>query len=512
MKNYSQFIKEEIDAKDIEGLPDDFVRKSDKQAERELGVTKDSPYQMREYGPRIGQLIRQSYQLVRTDERGRELSNSEIRERKTKLEDLAEALIMEEYGDILQASEKPVELRIKLVDSGHDVIGQIDQLRTVQRNPSKIEKPSEEPSQDSEDNSKKGDKKLDIFLASSKKKILNMITQGEGKVTKDIIVLSKTIEDGLKDIFGNKSKEILDVWKETSDVADKLDWIVPLDDKAGMMKNHPGGMAGAVDVTWESMNHRLRPLKYLTENTNYKKIVITAVGIDFPMLIHEAVKGVFRLLASGSIKLDRELANAIKSATTSFKDEAEDFRYGVTAQRMFNLFINACKDSDKYSKMRARVFAQLALDKDRGGKYTDKQFLDITKSLFSTFDIEGSQIILNKDRFQKSKAKKDIEDLITDIVKLEDEYAEEIKKWEAENEIDKSYQGEAQFDPDEVDITDIYGDGVDSPQSLTPDIDPSELSQREIKSLIDAELDSDKPNYAEIERLSQYLKESYRFL
>jgi hypothetical protein len=518
MKNYLKFIKEEIDARDIEGLPDDFIRKSDQEAERSLGVRKDDPRQMQQYGPQIAQLIGQSQQLMMSDERGRRLSSDELNERKRKIEDLAKAVILDEYGDILEASEKPVELRIKLVDSGSDVNREIDELRDVPQRASRPEQPErdededeEESQDDDQEESQDKDENIDVFSAASKKKILNMITQGEGKMTKDIISFSDVVEEGLKDIFGDNWSRILDVWKRTSDVADKMDWIIPISDKASMMKNQPMGMAGACDVTWESLNFRLRPIQYLTENTDYNKIVITAVGIDFPMLIHEAVKGVYRLLSSGAIKLDDELAKAIKRSTTSFEDEAQDFRYGVTAQKMFNDFINACKDSDKYKQMRARVFAQLALDKDRGGKYTDKKFLDITKSLFSTFDLERGVLTLNKDKFDSSMAKREIEELISDIVRVEDEYEEELRRWEAEQELDKFSQQDDKEEEGEEDGE--FADEVDSDSDIQSLIsktaereeDLSNLTPRELQDLIDDALDAG--DFDEVKRLSSYLKE-----
>jgi hypothetical protein len=515
MKNYSQFIKEEIDVRDIDGLSDDFIQKSDQEAERSLGIRKDDPRQMQQYGPQIMRLIGESQQLMMTNERGQRLTGAELSERRSKIEDLAKQVIIDEYGDILEASEKPVELKIKLVDSGNDVNREIDELRDVPQRASRPEQPErdeedEEESDDQDQEESQGeeekDENIDVFSGASKKKILNMITQGEGKMTKDIISFSQVVEDGLKDIFGDNWNRILDVWKRTSDVADKMDWIIPVEDKASMMKNQPIGMAGACDVTWESMNHRLRPLKYLKENTEYNKIVITAVGIDFPMLIHESVKGVYRLLASGSIKKDDEIAKAIKAATTSFEDEAQDFRYGVSAQKMFNLFINACKDSDKYSQMRARVFAQLALDKERGGKYTDKQFLDITKSLFSTFDLQGGEFVLNMDKFEGSKAKRDIEDLISEIVKSEDDYAEEVRRWEAERELDK-FSHDYKEDDNEFSDNDSKEDDIQSLISKTAEKeqDLSELTPRELQELIDDALDAG--DFEEVKRLSSYLKE-----
>lgn len=512
MKNYLQFIKEEIDARDIEGLPDDFIRKGDQEAERKLGIRIDDPRQMNQYGPQIMQLIGQSQQMMMANDRGGRLTGVELEERKSRLEELAKSVIMDEYGDILEASEKPVELRIKLVNNGNDVNREIDELSDVPQRAEDPEQPEDDQDQDDQDQDEEKDKNIDVFSASSKKKILNMITQGEGKMTKDIIGYSQIVEEGLKEIFGNNWNRILDIWKQTSDVADKMDWIIPVDHKASMMKGQPGGMAGACDVTWESLNHRLRPLQYLKENTEYNKIVITSVGIDFPMLIHEAVKGIYRLLASGSIKKDDEIAKAIKAATTSFEDEAQDFRYGVTAQKMFNQFINACKNSDKYSQMRARVFAHLALDKERGGSYTDKQFLDLTKSLFSTFDLEGGRLTLNRDKFDDSKAKKDIEDLISDIVKSEDDYQEELRKWNADQSLDQ-YKDKSDFDDKEDDEFPKESENdeseidrlINQSNKKESEIDLADLTPRELQELIDDALDDG--DFEEVKRLSVYLKE-----
>jgi hypothetical protein len=42
-------------------------------------------------------------------------------------------------------------------------------------------------------------------------------------------------------------------------------------------------------------------------------------------------------------------------------------------QAMFRDFILACKDNSKYSNM-TRIYAKMALDKDRGGDFSDAEF------------------------------------------------------------------------------------------------------------------------------------------
>jgi hypothetical protein len=47
------------------------------------------------------------------------------------------------------------------------------------------------------------------------------------------------------------------------------------------------------------------------DQDDYDSITIKAVGIDFPMLLHEAIKGIWALLKSGAIKDDEEMAQLI---------------------------------------------------------------------------------------------------------------------------------------------------------------------------------------------------------
>jgi len=266
------------------------------------------------------------------------------------------------------------------------------------------------------------------------------------------------------------------------------------------MKNAPGGLAGAVDVAWESLSSERFQMHLLTEDTEFSKIVIRAYGVDFPMLIHEAVKGVYMLLQSSAIKKDKELAQEIKRATSSFKDESQDFKYGVPAQQMFRDFINKCKDSQKYKQMRTRVFAFLAIDKGRGGAYTDQEFLEITNGLFSVFDSvleDGKRVfMINEQRFTESKAKLEIEKVIAGIVKAEDEYREAMDRWEMEqrfgNQDSEEHVGqgeEAQSDIDKLVKQSLYGEAPkqeEGPKKEYKDMTVAEI-QDEIQKAVEEE-------------------------
>jgi hypothetical protein len=191
------------------------------------------------------------------------------------------------------------------------------------------------------------------------------------------------------------------------------------------------------------------------------------------MLIHETIKGIYLFLQSGAVKKDKETAKIIKKATSSFMDEAQDFRYGPPALEMLVRFITNFSEANDYKRLDTRVFTILAYDKERAKdeakesspefkQYlekradicrTDEQFSEIMKSLFSTFDLQESQFILNEDRFNDSHAKSEIQKIITYIVDDIEEYKREIEEWEREQkerQEEESWKAQSQeIEPEE---------------------------------------------------------------
>lgn len=522
MKSFEQFINEEADIKKSGGVPSDFTQKSEEQARRGLGVRPDDERaEMPRIWPEFDQNMRQSNQLLRTGPNGSQLTQADTQQRINQLQDLAKRVVMEEFGDILRASVKPIELDIKLVAPG-GVTRELPDITQVSQSFEMPQIPQQQEDGDEEDEAGEGDGGTDeddkkqtpgqeIINAIDKKKILNMITQAAGKSAKDIIRYSELVESELARIFGQSSNQILQCWVRMSDLADKMDWVIPIDRKSEMMKRAPGGMAGACQVVWESQSGNYYQMSLLLEK-EATKIVIKAVGIDFPMLIHETIKGIYLFLQSGAVKKDKETAKLIKKATSSFQDEAQDFRYGPPALEMLLKFVNNFPQSDDYSRLESRVFAVLAYDKDRAkqeaktavelakkarqkadssknqddifaaedaefnAEYlekraevsrTDKEFLDIMKSLFSTFDLQGSEFILDQAKFNQSLAKTEIEAIIQYIVADIEEYETEMREWEQyqkdlkEREKYKSESEEEESEVDKLVKQSLYSDEQD---------------------------------------------------
>lgn len=558
MKNFEQFIKEEVDLRGNTGVPDDFMRKSDEEARKNLGVRPDDESQMRNLWPSFEGAMRQSQQILSTGPNGQRLSQQEVQERITKLEKLAEKVVRDQFDEILDASIKPIELDIKLVSMG-SVNREIEDINQV---PQQAKQPTEEEQEEQDERDEENQEQeqeeqtpeermegeetpgTDLVSAVEKKKLLNMITQAAGKSTKDIIRASDIVDEGLQQIFGDGYRTILNLWVQMSDIADKMDWVIPIDRKADMMKKAPGGMAGAVQVKWESFSGNLYNMNLLLEK-EATKIVIKSTGVDFPMLIHETIKGIFLFLQSGAIKKDKKTAEIVKKATSSFMDEAQDFRYGPPALQMLLLFVNKFSESGDYKRLEARVFTMLAVDKERAmseaknapEEYkellqkkaniarTDKEFLDIMKSLFSVFDSveRGGKIefTVNEERFNTSLAKREVKKIIDYIVEDIEDYKREIEEWEQEQrereeeskyrqDDEPSQSGDDEFaKPDEAESDldalikkSLYGS---EEEKETGEVDYSELTQRELQELIDDALDAG--DYKRVQMLAQYMKE-----
>jgi len=530
MKTFGEFLKEEVDLRGNKGITSDFMSKSEEQARRALGVRPDDERgEMPRIWPEFEQNMMQSNQLLRIGQDGRELNPEQLEERIKRLEVLAETVVREEFGDILDTAIKPIELNIKLVRQG-SVSNQISDIRDV---PQRAEQPTEQQQEEQdkkeeekrkeEEEEKSEEEKVqhaeegeevpgtNLSLAIDKKKLLNMITQAAGKSTKDIIRISETVEQELTQIFGERQgKQILDKWVRMSDLADKMDWVIPIDRKSQMMKNMPQGMAGACQVIWESHSGSEYNMSLLLEK-EATKIVIKSVGIDFPMLIHETIKGIYLFLQSGAVKKDKETAKIIKKATSSFMDEAQDFRYGPPALEMLVRFITKFSEANDYKRLDTRVFTILAYDKERAKdeakesspefkQYlekradicrTDEQFSEIMKSLFSTFDLQESQFILNEDRFNDSHAKSEIQKIITYIVDDIEEYKTEIEEWEREQkerQEEESWKSQSQeIEPEEEsDIDKLVRQSLSGEQPKPVQQKPyEEMTMAEIQQAID---------------------------
>jgi hypothetical protein len=146
--------------------------------------------------------------------------------------------------------------------------------------------------------------------------------------------------------------------------------------------------------------------------------------------------------------------------------------------------------------------------------------------MFSVFDSveRGGKIeyVVNEERFNDSKAKKDIQKVIDYIIKLEKEieqYNKDLEDWKRNRDEDAKYrqqqeeekereetvepgQEEEESDIDKLVKQSLYGGGE---EETSGEVDYSELTPRELTELIDDALDAG--DYERVKMLSQYMKE-----
>jgi len=276
MKNFSQFIKEEAELKGNEGLPKDWMDKTDRKAQRELGVTKDEPKgpPMRPMPPGFrpppgmppppppGTRMpgRQTFETVNLlEDKRKEVSSilmgHDEETVKTKLAELAELAVRDEFGKILDS----IEFDIKMVNMGK-VTEDIPKLEDSPQNPKSKEDQADDISKDSDDeNGESGEnenKPFDSreealnFLNSDKlkrdidkKKLIDMVIQGEGINTKNIMH-GDIVKDGFNDLFGEEDgSKILRLYNEITKLYVQLNWLETIEDSAKSMANNPTGHA-----------------------------------------------------------------------------------------------------------------------------------------------------------------------------------------------------------------------------------------------------------------------------
>lgn len=428
-------------------------------------------------GRRIMQLLSKS--LEYTNGKEKELS------------DLANVVFMSIYKDIVDRYE--IELDIKIIKPGK-VKKFMDDCEDCQMEPPPKFKEVVEK---------------DIIDEVNKRKFANLIIQGEAKNTKHILH-SEEVEEGLDAIYGTEAEDIFKIWDEMTKIADQLDWIIPAETKAQLLEQMPEGLAGACFIDWkdresqpEEENAEEEEIGEWSEEGDEESMyseeeiddepmerlgqtpIIRARGVDFPMLLHEAVKGLFEILALGGIPEDKRVAGIVLS-NTGMSDEAEDFKYGPEVAADIRDFVNKSPRINEHSNIREELFKML-IDKET---MPTNKFLSLMRGVLSN----------------KEEARVQIDNLVSkiaDMIKTEkedmlrynremDEYEKSKKDWE-ENKNNKKTDNNIEND-EVMDNQDDY----------------STMSQKDIMSEIDSALDSGDMD--RVKMLSQYLKKESRDL
>jgi hypothetical protein len=493
MKSFLDFLKEEATFRGNKGIPGEgpegrnepsFLGGVDAEGRRKA---QGNPMQI---GGRMMQLM--------------DSNKSLIRGKQDEIEKFAEKIIRDVYSGFMDN----VDLDIKLVRDGNDVKDFMDDENEKKEERNKKQKEKKQKEQDQPSVRKSDDAQLKLEV--DKRKLANAITQGEAKNTKEIIRMPECLE-GLKRILGDRNGEQLHrQLLEMTELADKMDWIIPVEAKADMMERMPQGMAGACSVDWpeedededkdeEKEDHAQNVLNDLQDGKDLNEMsdeleellssgkpVIRARGVDFVMLIHESVKGIYELIASRGIPEDQELASNVFLNTETLEDEAEDFRYGPPIAAALRNFIVSNRRVDKYPNVREYVYGKMI-------EIPAEEFLKLMKGVL----------------MMTPEARKEIDRLIDEVIDELDSYEKELNDYEMSQRFgnneddykDDSETPELTSDEEDDDITSLRR------RTAEREVDYSNMSPREINDLIDQALD--EGDFERVKMLSGYLpKES----
>lgn len=488
MKKYLQFIKEEISIKGNQGVPNEYLSKVDREASiRNRQIRGGYPEMMQKIDQSLRILLNgiaepRDFMMDRLSDRQKQRISTVFKQ----LEKLAEDVIKTEYADILQNTD----LDIKLV---------------MPREVTKLMKGS------------KGDippkpnlQKLDdpnIRKEVDRRKINNNIMQGEGINTK-MLLHTDMVKDKVEEMFPRKSDELIQLWNDISILANKMDWEIPLDVKVDMMENAPGGFAGAVKVEWnekkktseeilndnddEEQDDEEQDDKSYVSTEGTPTIIVRAV--DFPMLLHETVKGIHELISSASIHPDQKTAEIVQMNTSSFEDEAEDFRYGPYIAATIRDFVNQSPNMDRFPNMREFVYGKM-------NEMTTDDFLDLIKRILM------SKVNNNDDVIARRKVNTMIYQIIETLSQYDmetalDKYNDDDKyKIDNENDYDDVLDGDEGDADDE--ISKLIANTNKPKEEESGEIDYSKMSQRELQNHLNQALDDG--DYATVDKIRQII-------
>ena len=458
LKKYTNFLKE-ASIEDNPAVPGGYRSRIEGEEQQRLGVRQGDRGQEMQIGGQLMRDLRESQMLTRGKE--------------AELSQLATDLMTSIYGDLLKRYE--ISLDIKLVNP-NEVKSFMDEAEESEMDMQSFREVTDE----------------DVKNEIHKRKIANLLIQGKAKGIKELLDSSIVVE-GVNELFGDLSEQILTIWRRMTDNADKLDWLSDPQQRARMMEQNPGGFAGASYVAWKPKEEEESEEEY-TEYTGDESEddmfdmemeelkttpVIKAVGVDFPMLLHETVKGIYELLSAPGLPEEESVAQTVLM-NTGLSDEPEDWKYGPRIAKDLIAFLNENERIDEIPNLREEFFRTL-LDRET---METKDFLKLVKG------------ILEKSDEARSKVDSMIDDLINDLdyesqmKRYEEEmkeYERKMKDWE---ESQKS--GTQEEKPSEIELL----------QKTKKDY--SQMSQSEIQDLIDDAIDDG--DFVRVEMLSKYLK------
>lgn len=448
MKSFNQFLNE-ADIRKNPAVSPEYLSSLDQRAEASAVEIE------RKYGRDMMQLMR-AVREVQAMQRGKE----------SQVENLTKQILLNQFGEILGETELDIK-----IPTGPGEIKAV--MKKDQMDDDSLDNPTFKEIEDE-----------DTIAAINKRKILNMIAQGEA-INSKLMLLSDENMDGLSQIFGEaQAKRMVELLVKITEIANARDWRIPEEVGAAMIEQGDF-LAGASKIEWKPKNKIETDTEededdFEIEPDGESNEVPTIIirGLDQAMLFHEAIKGIYGLINQGGLAhLDDEAIMKVFMNTDTAKDEVQDLKRAKLTAADLRDFIHTFPDVENIPNGREYVWGKM-ID---ASIVSDRDFLELMKLIFDSAPLYRnpapnerpySEAEIERAKAAMPRAKSIVKNLINLIIT-------ELEEWQSGNQ-----------DEPELDL------GI-------PTRDESELTKSQIQDLIDAALDA--KDFDEVRRLSQYL-------
>lgn len=222
------------------------------------------------------------------------------REHRGQLEQLAIELVMKEMG----IPEGSVQFDAKIIGMGEVDMSDFNREEQNQENPEEVETEDQEEEFNIEQNLMQDLETLDLERA--KRRLINSMVQGSSKKGHYMYQL---VPQKIQQITG--SQELINQYGVLMSINDTLYWQLSDD----MMQMMMGGAAGAVGGSEEVERDTDPP-------------TIKARAINFPILVHELIKGMMELFSHQGEPEDKDLFQQVMQHEDTLEKEMWDLRLG----------------------------------------------------------------------------------------------------------------------------------------------------------------------------------------
>jgi hypothetical protein len=300
---------------------------------------------------------------------------------------IGEKVILEHYGRMLE----DVDLDIKIVDKFDE-----EKMKMAKKMQGEDEEEKEEKEEKEEPKYPEFEVPVNVPQEEiDRRKIINNVMQGEAQNVHSMMYSAKEDLDKI-------DPYLLDLYNRHLEINRKFDWDERRPDLSQFMKDHPE-MANCMETDYKGKEGQGEEGQGEEEQGEVKPSIKVRV-LDFPMLIHETVKGIYELMSHKVIPEDQTMAKALLSLTDTLKDEEEDIKYGPFIAADIRDYINDLlqrtenEETQVLPNLREFIFSKM-MDLPAG------KFVELIKNILMKETDKADAMLVGRDGLIKSAIK-----------------------------------------------------------------------------------------------------------